>query len=71
MNDETIKTIYNILIMLAGAVIGLVLSFPIKWCWNYAVVYVFNLPVIEWGHAWCLWFLSSIFIKSYLYEIKR
>lgn len=40
------------------------LAFPVKWCWNGAVPDVFGLPQITWGEAWCLLFLSSLFLKS-------
>lgn len=40
------------------------MAFPVKWCWNYAVVTTFGLPAITWGKAWCLSFLASTLIKS-------
>lgn len=48
----------------ASALIGLLLAFPIMWCWNYALVYVFDLPEITWGKAWCINFLAHAFFKS-------
>jgi hypothetical protein len=45
---------------------GLFLAFPIKWCWNYVMPYLFELKTITWSQAWCLSFLSSMFIKSTL-----
>ena len=51
------------LVCLAAA-IGLLMAFPVKWCWNYAVVAVWGLPSITWGQAWCLSFLAHIFFKS-------
>ena len=42
---------------------GLLLAFPLKWTWNYAITYVFGLPLIGWGHAWCLIFVSGMLIK--------
>lgn len=57
-------------IILAGAGIGLLLAWPIMWCWNYAIVSTFGLPVITWGKAWCLSFLSGCFIKSSLTTTK-
>jgi hypothetical protein len=57
------------LIMVVGMVcvaagIGLLLAFPVMWCWNYAVVAVWGLPTITWGQAWCLNFLAHVLIKS-------
>jgi hypothetical protein len=46
------------------AVIGLLVAFPIMWCWNYAMVTLFHLPVITWGQAWCLNFLAGCLLKS-------
>ena len=44
--------------------VGLLLAFPVMWCWNYAVVPTFSLPAIAWGQAWCLMFLAGMLIKS-------
>ena len=46
------------------AVIGLLLAFPIKWTWNATMPYLFALPVITWGKAWCLMFLCNCLLKS-------
>jgi len=40
---------------------GLLVAFPIKWCWNYTLPWMFHWPSIEWGHAWCLLFLLQQF----------
>jgi hypothetical protein len=56
--------VIGVIVVAAG--IGLLLAFPIMWCWNYSVVYVWHLPKITWGMAWCLSFLSITFIKSTL-----
>jgi len=64
------KLIAALLLLVGGiaiaAGIGLLTAFPVMWCWNYAVVAVWKLPAITWGQAWCLSFLSHIFIKSTL-----
>lgn len=44
--------------------IGLLLAFPIKWCWNYTMPMLFGLQTITWGHAWCLNFLAGCLIKA-------
>lgn len=54
--------VIGIVVIAAG--FGLLAAFPIKWCWNYAVVSTFGLPAITWGKAWCLSFLASMLIKS-------
>lgn len=47
-------------------VVSLIFSFPVMWCWNYVMPYLFGLKIITWGHAWCLSFLSGTLIKSTL-----
>jgi hypothetical protein len=47
-----------------AVLLGLLMMFPIKWCWNYTMPYIFGLPVITWGQAWCLSFLCGALIKS-------
>lgn len=48
--------------MVAG--FGLALAFPIKWTWNAVMPYLFALPTITWGKAWCLLFLSGMLVKG-------
>jgi hypothetical protein len=45
-------------------IIYLALAFPVKWAWNYTMPYIFNLPTINWGHAWCIIFLSHVIFKN-------
>jgi hypothetical protein len=52
--------------MAVNSGIGLLMAFPVMWCWNYVIVHIWHLPTITWGHAWCLCFLSSTLIKSTL-----
>lgn len=64
---EFFKTLIKyVFLIIFYAIIGLLLAFPVKWCWNYVMPYVFNLPLITWGHAWCLNFLSGMLIQSSL-----
>jgi hypothetical protein len=46
--------------------LGLLLAWPIKWTWNVTMPYLFALPTITWGKAWCLHFLAGCLIKSSL-----
>ena len=46
------------------AAFGLLLAFPVKWCWNYTMPYLFSLKEITWGQAWCLNLLAGFLIKS-------
>jgi len=70
MNDDIIKSLVGLLFLIFALCFGLLLAFPIKWCWNYAIVDIFDLPTVTWGKAWCLYFLSRILIKSALIDIK-
>ena len=54
--------VFGVIMMLAG--IGLLLAFPIKWTWNVTMPYLFALPTITWGKAWCLNFLCGCLIKA-------
>lgn len=55
-------------LILGGIALVAGLSFffalPFKWCWNYAVTAIFELPRITWGQAWCLLFVASSLFKS-------
>jgi hypothetical protein len=46
------------------AVLGLVLAFPIKWCWNETMPALFHLPEIGALQGWCLMFLGGTFFKA-------
>ena len=47
-------------------VLGLLFAFPIKWTWNATMPYLFALPTITWGKAWCLNFLCGMLVRSRL-----
>ena len=64
------KLLIALILLVVTSVLGLLLAFPVMWCWNFAVVSTFGLPVITWGKAWCLVFLSNMLIKSTLIENK-
>ncbi len=49
---------------------GLLMAFPIKWTWNAVMPYLFNLPLLTWGKAWCVMFLSGSLLKSSQHNIK-
>jgi len=51
--------------ILIVSVLGLLLAFPIKWTWNFVIPYLFGLPLITWGKAWCLLFISNSLIKGW------
>lgn len=70
MEEITKAIVFVVGVIFVAALLGLLISFPIMWCWNYAVVSIWGLPVITWGKAWCLGFLAQCFIKSSLTTTK-
>ena len=69
------EKVFAIVVMVIGAIvtvarIGLLLAFPIKWCWNYVMPYLFDFKTITWGQAWCLHFVAGSLIKSTLQNNK-
>ena len=66
MNDTLAKALIGLGTMAFIAVLGLLLAFPLKWTWNYVMPYLFGLPVLTWGKAWCLSFVANMLIKATL-----
>lgn len=68
MSDTFTKIIVGFAAMLGVliivAILSIVLAFPIKWCWNYAVVSTFGLPTVTWGKAWCITFLANSLVRA-------
>ena len=75
MSDFITKVVFFIAaaagIFAIVAALSLLLAFPVKWCWNYAVVSTFGLPVLTWGKAWCLSFLAGTFFKSHNFNSSK
>lgn len=72
---KTVLTIFGILGASVGLIAllagwGLLFAFPIKWTWNVTMPYLFGLPAITWGKAWCLNFLAGCLIKMSLITTK-
>lgn len=59
---KAVGTVVLVAILVAG--VGLIAAFPIKWAWNAVIPYLFGLPVLTWGKAWCLNFLAGCLIRS-------
>jgi len=60
---EVVLVIIGAIVLICG--ISILLAFPVMWCWNFVMPYLFGLKVLTWGKAWCLLFLSGMFFKSY------
>lgn len=65
MKKGLIKLGIFFIFIIVGAVFGLLLAFPVMWCWNYAIVAIWKLPAITWGQAWCLNFLAGMLIQGH------
>ena len=66
MNETLEKALIGIGTTAVIAGLGLLLAFPLKWTWNYVMPYLFGLPVLTWGKAWCLSFVANMLIKATL-----
>jgi len=55
----------HLMVILIMSILGLLIAFPIKWTWNFTTPYLFNWPMITWGKAWCLFFLSNSLIRGW------
>lgn len=47
-------------VLLIVVIIGFILAFPVKWCWNYVMPYLFGLREIDAWHALVLALLSGM-----------
>jgi hypothetical protein len=69
--ETLIKSIvYVVLVVSITLFFAIVLAFPVKWCWNYVMPYLFNFKEIDAWQAWCLLFLSGMLFKSSLNTTK-
>lgn len=64
-----IGLVVGVIVVAAG--VGLLMAFPIMWCWNYVIPYLFALPTLTWGKAWCLGFLANVLVRSTLTTTKK
>lgn len=49
--------------ILAMIVFDFIMAFPIKWAWNHTMTYIFNLPIINYWHAFWLFFILTALWK--------
>jgi len=59
---EVVLVVVSTIVIVIG--VGLLLALPIKWTWNVIMPYLFGLPVLSWGKAWCLYFLCGCLLKA-------
>jgi hypothetical protein len=70
--EETVTKFFTgIFIVIFAAAWSLLWAFPIMWCWNYTMPFIFHLPVITWGMSFCLCLLSSSLIRSSLISLGK
>jgi len=49
---------------IGGALIALLLAFPIKWLWNWLMPGLFGLPIISALEAWGISFLAKLIFPT-------
>lgn len=59
---KVVGGIVVVFLILAG--LSLLLSWPLMWCWNYVMPYMFSFKTLTWSQAWCLSFVSGVLLKS-------
>lgn len=64
MEDFFAGLLFVVLFVILLAGFGLILAFPIMWCWNYTMPAIFHLPEVTWGQSWCLNFLAGCLVKA-------
>ena len=67
-SDEVVGKIVTGVFVTVGVIggiagVGLLMAWPIKWAWNVTMPYLFSLPTITWGKAWCLNFLTGCLLR--------
>lgn len=63
--DKFLKLVgYIVLGFLAVLGFALLMSYPLMWCWNYAVVPIFHLQQIGVLQAFCLHMVCGSLFKS-------
>ena len=73
--------IESLIVVLLGTLVGVaavllsgvLLGFPLKWCWNYVIPHITNGAVSEIGfwHAIAMWVLFSMLLKPSTSSAKR
>jgi len=71
MESMWLRFMAGVGVLAVSALFGLLMAFPIMWCWNYVIVHIWSLPTLTWGHAWCINFLAGCLIKSTLIDMKK
>jgi len=63
----------TLIVVVAVLLSGLLLGFPLKWCWNYVIPHITNGAVSEIGfwHAIAMWVLFSMLLKPSTSSAKR
>ena len=44
--------------------VSLLMAFPLQWCWNYVMPYLFDLKSISWLHAWCMGIITTLLFRN-------
>jgi len=58
-------TIVGVIVFAFG--LSILMAYPLMWCWNYVMPFMFGLSKITFWQMFCLNFLMSSFFKSTSY----
>lgn len=47
-----------------SALINMVMAWPLKWAWNYAMPGLFGLPILTYWQSFCLLIVSHMLVKN-------
>ena len=63
---ETFFSVIGIIFLaiIIYACVGMVIAWPLMWCWNGGVVAAFGLSVISYWEAFCLYFVAILLVKT-------
>lgn len=59
MTDFLTERLAKVVVWIILLLLGLLWAFPVMWCWNYVMPYLFSLPEIGWGRTYCLMLLAN------------
>ena len=71
MVETAVKSLVGLFVTFSVAAFSLVLAFPVMWCWNCAMPYIFHLPIINWIVSFSLCILATTFFKSSLITLDK
>lgn len=72
MSDAVIKgTITFLIAVIIMSIFDLLWAFPVMWCWNYVMPYLFELPKLNWSMSFCFLFVLTSLWKVSVVGYER